>query len=98
MPVVATGARLVGRVGLRERARDARATPVAHLALAAVGLPVTPVGAFATIEDHRHVRVVLVVVRHLLEELGLELARDHAVDHRALSLGTTPAGAMARMG
>src|SRR5687768_17531661 len=67
--------------GVRERARDACAPAIADLALAAVLAAVSTVVSLAAVEDHRHVRVVLVVLDHLLVELGLELAWDHAVDH-----------------
>src|SRR6185436_4623672 len=86
-PVTATQAMLVGSVGLRERAWNAGPAAVADLAFASVGFALAPVRAVAAVDDHAHVRVVLVVVDHLLEELGLELARDNAVDHRALSVG-----------
>src|SRR5215218_10096173 len=73
--------------GFEERARDPRAPPVAQLALAArLGAALAPVGAGAAIDDDGHVGVVLVVLDHLVEELGLELTRDHAVDH-GLSVG-----------
>src|SRR5580765_4852767 len=86
-PVTATQPMLVGSVGLRERARNARPATVADLALASVRLSLTPVRALASVDDHAHVRIVLVVVDHLLEELRLELARDNAIDHRVLSVG-----------
>ena len=35
----------------------------------------------ATVDDHLHVGVLGVVLRHPVEELALELARYHAVDH-----------------
>src|SRR4051812_12466698 len=70
------------RVG--ERPRDARAAPVGDLAalleLARI-LAGAPIGAFAAVDDHRHVRVVPVVLDHLLVELALELAWDDAIDH-----------------
>src|SRR5580765_2343456 len=86
-PVTAMRAMLVGSVGLRERARNAGPPAIANLALSAVRLPLAPVRARAAVEDHGHVRVVLVVLDHLLEELGFELARDNAVDHCVLSVG-----------
>src|SRR5439155_7929079 len=93
LPFPAGRLAVLGRVGVGEGPRDALPAAVAHLALAAVGLPGAPVGAFAAVDDDGHVRVVLVVLDHLVEELGLELARDHAVDHPALSVGRTAAGA-----
>src|SRR4051794_27925562 len=77
--------RLVGRVGLGERARDARPAPVAgdpsFLELRA-GLLVAPVRpVLAAIDDHRHVRVLPVVLDQLVVELALELSWDDAVDH-----------------
>src|SRR5207244_2957406 len=48
---------------------------------AASVLPAPTVGSLATVDDHRHVRVVLVVLDHLVVELARELPRDHAVDH-----------------
>src|SRR4249919_3040142 len=78
---MATARSLFVGLGLEERARNPGAAPVAQLALAA-GLAALPaIGPRAAIEDDGHVRVVLVVLDHLVEELGLELAGDHAVDH-----------------
>src|SRR5206468_8200377 len=54
--------RLVRRVDLRERPGHTRAPPVAELALAAVRLPPAPILPRAAVDDHRHVRVVLVVL------------------------------------
>src|SRR4030095_10591709 len=75
-------------VGLcfEERAGNARAAPIANLALATsrAALPAIRPGAAGDADPHG--RVVLVVLDHLVEELGLELAGDHAVDHR-LSVG-----------
>src|SRR5262249_1734961 len=86
-----TGWPLLRRVGLRERPRDPRPPPVARLALLD-GLGLRParsaVGPLATVDDHRHVRVVLVVVDHLLVELVRQLPRDHAVDHPATNSRT----------
>src|SRR5919108_295206 len=75
---------VLGRVGAREGAGSAPSPAVPDLALAARGAARTPVVSVAPVDDHRHVRVVLVVLDHLVEELVLELARDHAVDHPAL--------------
>src|SRR5687767_13727017 len=83
---MATGRILVvgfSALGIEERARDARPAPVAGLALAAGLAAVAAIRPFAALEDDRHIRVVLVVLDHLLEELGLELPRDHAIDHRS---------------
>src|SRR6478672_9887094 len=66
---------------------DPRAPAVARLALLEelrLRLPGAAVGALAAVDDHRHVRVVLVVLDHLVEELGLELARNDAIDHLPL--------------
>src|SRR5436189_244787 len=41
------------------------------------------VGSLAAVDDHGHVRVVLVVLDHLVVELVGELPRDHAIDHSA---------------
>src|SRR6187401_75706 len=68
-------------LGVEERAGDAWTAPVACLPLTAGLSPVAAIWALATFQDHRHVRIVLVVVDHLVEELGLELSRDHAIDH-----------------
>src|SRR3954470_12496624 len=95
VPVAATTAMLVVRLGLRERPRDAGAPAVSDHTLAAVGLALAPVGPLAAVDHHRHVRVVLVVVDHLVEQLGLELARNHAIDHRRLSVGMNGASASA---
>src|SRR5882762_8268061 len=74
-------------LGPKEGARDSRAATVAHLALAAglaLGrLAIAAIGPLAAVDDDRHVRVVLVVLHHLGEELILELTRDHAIDHRS---------------
>src|SRR4051812_31523835 len=79
-------------LGVEERSGDARTAPVAYLPLTA-GLPsVAAIGAFATFEDHRHVRIVLVVVDHLVEELGLELSWDHAIDHPVPIVGPAARG------
>src|SRR4029079_18805480 len=40
-----------------------------------------PVRAGAPVDDDRHVRVLLIVRRHLLEEVLFELTRNHAIDH-----------------
>src|SRR3954471_2649745 len=75
---------LCGSVGARERARGAGPAPVADLSpLVVRGVAAPPLvrRAVAPVEDHLDVRVVLVVVRHPLEEFALQLARDHAVDH-----------------
>src|SRR5260221_11655586 len=82
-------------VGVREGPRSTSAAAVADLALLFelnIGRAVTPVGAVAPVNDHRHVRVVLVVLDHLLEEVALELLGDHAID-RALSVRTLSARA-----
>src|SRR5215212_9555661 len=93
VPVVATDAMLVRRLGLGEGARDAGAPPVADDSFAAVRLPGPPVRPLAAVDDHGDVRIVLVVLDHLVEQLRLELARDHAVDHRRLSVGMNAASA-----
>src|ERR671911_1543443 len=69
--------------GVREGSRDARPAAIARLALLALrcGLALASVVSRAAVDDHRHVRVVLVVLDHLVEELVLELRRDHAEDH-----------------
>ena len=69
--------------GIRGRRRSR------SLALAA-GSPAVPaaVGPLAAVDDDRHVRVVLVVLDHLVEELGLELTRDHAIDHAPRIVGS----------
>src|SRR6266480_1977773 len=92
VPVVATGRGYLfaGEVRIGERAWDPRAPAVARLALLeelGLRLPGAAVGAFAAVYDHCHVRVVLVVLDHLVEELRLELARDHAIDHLQLIVG-----------
>src|SRR5690242_1932059 len=78
-------------LGAEEGPRDARPSAIARLALPA-RLPLrATVGPRAPVQDDRHVRVVLVVLDHLVEELVLELARDDAIDH-ALSVGRLEAG------
>src|SRR6187397_2711796 len=74
--------------GVREGPRDARPPAVARLALLTLrcGLALPAVAALAPVDDHRDVRVVLVVLDHLVEQLVLELRRDHAIDH-ALIVG-----------
>src|SRR5438093_4888017 len=77
--------RLLGRVGVGERARDARSATVARdpsfFELSA-GLLAAPVGSMlAAIDDHGHVWVLPVVLDELVVELALEFARDDAVDH-----------------
>src|SRR5437763_3825341 len=82
-------------VGVRKPPRMG-APPVADLALvleASRRLSAAPVGPLAAVDDHRHVRIVLVVLDHLVVELVRELARDHAVDHPARSVGAKPADA-----
>src|SRR3954447_13259561 len=83
--------RLVGGVGLRERPRDAPAAPVTRDAplgeLRARQLVAAVRPVFAAVDDHRHVRVLAVVVDELVVELAFELARDDAVDH---GLSVTP--------
>src|SRR2546425_5924286 len=66
----------------RERPRMSAAT-ISDRPLAAEALMVAPIPAPAPIDDHGHVRVVLVVLDHLLVELIRELGWDHAVDHPA---------------
>src|SRR6266566_678919 len=93
---VAMTAILVARgLRLRERPRGAGAPAIADRATLLVGvveLGRATVGAIAPVDDHRHVRVVLVVVDHLLVEVGLELARNDAEDHD-LTIRTTSADA-----
>ena len=78
------------------RARRRSRTIAALLELRVV-VAGTAIGAFATIDHHRHVRVVTVVLDHLVEELRLELLGDHAVDHR-LSVGSRSARSRAQRG
>src|SRR2546425_3279653 len=66
----------------RERPRMSAAT-ISDRPLAAEALMVAPIPAPAPVNDHGHVRVVLVVLDHLLVELIGELGWDHAVDHPA---------------
>src|SRR3954452_5630058 len=66
----------------RELARHARPPAVADLALAA-GVADRPALALAAIDDHRDVRVVLVVGRELVVQLGREGLWNHAEDHEA---------------
>src|SRR5579864_8840045 len=75
---------LLGRVRVRERARDASPAPVADLPLLLVLARVLsrpPVGTVAPVDDDGHVRVVLVVLDHLVVQLVGELTGDHAKDH-----------------
>src|SRR3954453_11944626 len=91
------GSRLRHRVGLGEGPRDTRAAPVSDLPLLLdlARAPAAPaIGAFAAVDDHGHVRVVLVVLDHLVVELGLELAWDDAIDH-VLTIRTRPDNARA---
>ena len=60
----------------RRRSRDSRS-----LGELAAPLAAPAVGPLAAVDDHRHVRVVGVVRDELVVQLGLELARDDAVDH-----------------
>src|SRR5438552_3588146 len=95
VPVVATrrGYLLAGQVRVGKGSRDPRAAAVARLALLdelRLGLPGAAVGALTAVDDHRHVRVVLVVLDHLVVELSLELTRDHAIDHLRLIVGREP--------
>src|SRR5882724_10576302 len=92
VPVVATERDYLfaWQVRVGEGARDPRPPSVARLALLEelrLRLPGAAVGALTAIDDHRHVRVVLVVLDHLVEELRFELARDHAIDHLQLIVG-----------
>src|SRR5437868_3566710 len=92
VPVVATGRAYLfrRRVRIGERSGDPRPPSVARLALLhelRFRLPRAAIGALAAVDDDGHVRVVLVVLDHLVVELSLELARDHAVDHRRLIVG-----------
>src|SRR5215208_5914434 len=75
-------------LGVEEGAGDARPAPVASNALAAglAGPGLSAIRALAPVDDDGNVRVVLVVLDHLAEELVRELTRDHAVDH-GLSVG-----------
>src|SRR5205807_6424424 len=71
---------------VRERSRRARPASVAGGALLlelAGRLASPPILAFSPVDDHRDVRIVLVVLNHLVVELVGELGRDHAVDHPA---------------
>src|SRR5262245_24433480 len=82
---VAIRRRLVGDVGLRERSRDAlppavaRHAPLCELRTGELAPAVRPV--LAAVDDHRHVRVLAVVLDELLVQLAFELTRDDAVDH-----------------
>src|SRR5687768_11081874 len=89
------GTSVADGVGVRERSRNPRPAAVALLALAPVLAPVAPLVARAAVEDDRHIRVVLVVVDHLLVEVGFEVAGDDAVDHRSLSVGIRRRNAIA---
>src|SRR5215211_387804 len=86
-PVAASGhalrLRVSGRIRARKRALGAPAATVPNQALPAVGAPRAAILALTAVDDHGHVRVVPVVLDHLVVELVLELARDHAVDHPA---------------
>src|ERR687897_1133271 len=90
-----TAPRLLGRVGPEEGARSPRPAAVADLALPACALAFSPVRAGAPVDDHLDVRVVLVVLGQLVEQLVGELGWDDAVDHRAPRriLGTRAASA-----
>src|SRR5215203_7163676 len=83
---MATASILFVGLSLEERTWNPGPAAVSRLALPASLARRTPVGARAAVDDDRDVRVVLVVLDHLFEELVLELARDDAVDH-ALSVG-----------
>ena len=61
----------------------ARGPAVADLALPARALAFSPVRAGAPVDDHLDVRVVLVVLGQLVEQLVGELGWDDAIDHRA---------------
>src|SRR4051794_23816950 len=67
----------------RELARHAAAAPVPALAHAAAGGAGRASRRLATIDDDRHVRVVLVVGHHLVVELSRELLGYNAIDHRS---------------
>src|SRR5215204_5473528 len=83
---MATASILFVGLSLEERTWNPGPAAVSRLALPASLARRTPVGARAAVDDDRDVRVVLVVLDHLFEQLVLELARDDAVDH-ALSVG-----------
>src|SRR5262245_17686505 len=82
---VAIRRRLVGDVDLRERSRYAlppavaRHAPLGELRPGELAPAVRPV--LAAVDDHRHVRVLAVVLDELLVQLPLQLSRDDAVDH-----------------
>src|ERR1051325_2727384 len=84
------GLGVFGRLGLRERARGPSPATITDLALAAERAALAPVLALAAVDDDGDVRVVLVVVDHLVEELVLELPRNHAVDHLAPDCRSAP--------
>src|SRR5215207_9331657 len=90
-----TAPRLLGWVGVEEGSGSPRTAAVADLALPARALAFSPVRAGAPVDDHLDVRVGLVVLGQLVEELVCELGWDDAVDHRALRriLGTRSANA-----
>src|SRR5438045_1204781 len=80
--ITAIVARLgLGQHGVREGPGHAWTAPITDFAPLPEGgivLAGTPIGALAAIDDHRHIRVVLVVLDHLLVELAFELAWDDA--------------------
>src|ERR687896_821307 len=90
-----TAPRLLRRVSAEEGSRRARPAAVADLALPARSLAPSAIRAGPAVDDHLDVRVVLVVLGELVEELVGQLGWDDAVDHRPLrlSVGTVPAGA-----
>src|SRR5215217_1229069 len=74
-------ARTLGLGGERREVADhARATPVAHLAHAA---PAAGLAALllAAVDDHGHVRIVLVVLREAVVQLARQGLWNDAVDH-----------------
>src|SRR5215210_2732843 len=73
----------VRRIRAREGAGRSRPAAVADGAQPAVLASLAAVVALTAVDHDRHVRVVLVVLDHLVEELVLELSRDHAIDHPA---------------
>src|SRR5579862_1376429 len=90
--VCAIARRLLRRVCVRKGSGHACATTLtnraAFLELGARELvaPVRPM--LAAIDDHRHVRVLLVVRKELVVELALELLGHDAIDHLCPSLTT----------
>ena len=70
-----------GRIGVEEASGLPATATLAQRPLPTERRVLAPLLTPATVDDDRHLGVVLVALEHLVEELGSKLTREDAVDH-----------------